>query len=127
MDLENEGMSSNEVGKICSLVRIELSNQQKEGFLNHATINLPFILGLLQKTSCVKRLPYTEYRKNLCYFCLQKIFPTFISLTSSNNQFSEFRIFCLFTLILLTSSNNQIYEFRIPNIYNEILLILFFA
>ena len=29
--------------------------------------------------------------------------------------------------ILLTSSNNQISEFRIPNIYNEILFILFFA
>ena len=33
----------------------------------------------------------------------------------------------LVTFILLTSSNNQISEFRIPNIYNEILFILFFA
>ena len=31
------------------------------------------------------------------------------------------------TYILLTSSNNQISEFRIPNTYNEILFILFFA
>jgi hypothetical protein len=29
--------------------------------------------------------------------------------------------------ISLTSSNNQFSEFRIPNIYNEILFILFFA
>ena len=33
LDLEYKGMSGNEVGKICSLVKIELSNQQKKRVL----------------------------------------------------------------------------------------------